>query len=197
MNYCPKCGYETKGMKFCPKCGFQLEEDIIVEAEKESAKPIDISDLRMALVQNKAEHYVPIFNSLDKVGGLSWNWCSFFFAPMWFAYRKMYLWCVLSYVITFAVAFSIAFSVGLATGDTSMETLSKVINIGMAVLFGLIGNVVYKKRVDKLIQEMPEEGAARDKFIKSKGGTSGIALFVAIVISTMMLVISFFLTLEA
>ena len=210
MNYCPKCGFPTENMKFCPKCGFELKESesnisedmnnenvtpevksSVVESassanrneSKEYSRDDEIRDLRAALVGEKADHYVPIFEGLDKNGGQSWNWCGCLFAPMWFAYRKLYGWSAIAIFAPTVVGFLIGIVlVATSAGDGVTNVLSRCLGIAFAIAFGVISNSAYKKRIDRLIVEMPEGEEARKRYIDRKGGVSGGGLVLALII---------------
>ena len=50
------------------------------------------------------------------------------------------------------------------------------------IVFAILANGIYKKRIDKLVNEMPEDPAERTKFIESKGGVSVVATVISIAI---------------
>ncbi len=202
MNYCPKCCFETRDMKFCPKCGFDLQrqekrpdEEVFGEIlEREAPEPEDLerevpepeapeADPRVALIGKKPEHYIPIFDSMEKRGGSGWNWCGFFVAPMWFAYRKMYGWSAIAIIVPLVSAFVVGIiAASLSASDMAMNILSRVLSLLFAIIFGSLANSSYKSRIDKLVSELPEEEQARERFIKRKGGVSVLAVFLVLII---------------
>lgn len=212
MNFCPKCGFPTENMKFCPKCGFELKKPVPTESKKDDTKSIpvevvekavdsdykitgqqgrqtsedELRTLRAALVGEKADHYVPIFEDLDKNGGQSWNWCGCLFSPMWFTYRKLYGWAAIALLapLVFGVLLGIMLvSAPVNYTDAALKTMSKGIGFICAIVFGILSNKAYKKRIDKLIREMPSDEIAKNQFIKSKGGVSAGGLIIAIIIT--------------
>ena len=190
MNYCPKCGFELNNAKFCPMCGFNVsgegrpkpqqesrkatrtfsQQELLIDDKKAKDKD-DIRSLREALVGEKADHYVPIFEDLDKNGGSSWNWCGCLFSPMWFAYRKMYGWAAAAIAIPFAVSLFLYLAQAFTYSDVGVYLLG-VVRLGLAVLFGILSNKEYKKRIDRLIVEIPTDSIAREKYIKDNGGVN-------------------------
>lgn len=210
MNYCPKCGFPTENMKFCPKCGFELKgpdgeksqdtDEAVIPTEvveKPAEKTIDTSeqqgeqtkegeirDLRSALVGEKADHYVPIFEDLDRTGGSSWNWCGCLFSPYWFAYRKMYGWSAIAIAIPLVLGFIVGLMLISYSGDTDtiINGASRLIGIACAIFFGVVSNKAYKKRIDKLVDEAPQDADALNNYIKSKGGVSVGGMILALIV---------------
>ena len=193
MNYCPKCGFEVREMKFCPKCGFELQNkstdspviinntDTIIVGEdisdSEQGTQFVFEDYRAELIGEKANHYLPIFDGMTEKDHASWNWCAFLFGPMWFAYRKLYGWAVIVFVVQNVVSALFGLLSFSASG-----LLARIAGLVIAAIFAQRANYELKKRVDRLILEMPSDDNERRLFIKKKGGTSAIALLIAIVI---------------
>ncbi len=211
MNFCPKCGFPTENMNFCPKCGFELkvseseasndtnlrsdpleliettvERSSLTNESKshEQSRADDIKMLRSALVGEKADHYVPIFEDLDRTGGSSWNWCGCLFSPYWFAYRKMYGWAAIAIAVPLVLGFIVGLMLISYSGDTDtiINGASRFIGIACAIFFGVVSNKAYKKRIDKLVDEAPKETDALNKYIKSKGGVSAGGMILALII---------------
>ena len=149
------------------------------ETEKETRS------VKSALIGKKPEHYIPIFERLDKSGDISWNWCGCFFAPFWFAYRKLYVWSAIAIAVPvlFLVICSLVL-LSLPMGfDEFFNSAAKAAGLVYAIIFGLLANKVYKKRIDKLAAEIPPAGEEREQYIKSKGGVSIPALVIVILIN--------------
>ena len=207
MNFCPKCGFPTENMKFCPKCGFELKtlepaelDDVdtklapvekverVQVARSDSSMRRDREDeikkLRSALIGEKVDHYIPIFEDLDRTGGSSWNWCGCLFSPYWFAYRKMYGWSAIAIAIPLVLGFIIGLMLISYSGDTDtiINGASRLIGIACAIFFGVVSNKAYKKRIDKLVEEAPKDADALNKYIKSKGGVSAGGMILALIV---------------
>lgn len=156
------------------------------QQQQQSFKSEDeIRSLREALVEKNTEHYVPIFEDLDKEGSSSWNWCGFLFSPYWFAYRKVYAWSAIAIAGPWFVGFLMGIVVYSAIPDISdaaVNGLSKILGLACKIIFGVLANKMYKLRIDKLIQEMPADPIQRQQFIQKNGGVSVPAMIISIVV---------------
>ena len=170
-------------MNHYPKCGSDLSA--------EDAKATEAAeDIRPALIGKKAEHYIFIFDEIDRAAeikkgkGVHWNWCALFFAPYWFAYRKMYGWSAFTMFVPAAAGFLLGIIISFV-GDipeSAYEHVGRAIGIGFRIFFGIYGNSMYKKRIDKLAAEAPRYPAQREEYIRKKGGVSVVAMILAIII---------------
>ena len=202
MKYCPKCGFHAENMKFCPKCGYELnanvakngeeiaaiEEDIpegevIRSAEESQDSDDEVRTLRTELIGEKADHYIPIFEDLDKNGGQSWNWCGCLVSPMWFAYRKLYGWAAIAIAAPAIVGFLLGIILYSINPNGTFDIASKLLSVAFAIFFGVISNSAYKKRIDKLVAEVPSDPDMRAEFIGKKGGVSAGGVVLAIVVA--------------
>ena len=147
-------------------------------------------DIRPALIGKKAEHYIFIFDEIDRAAeikkgkGVDWNWCALFFAPFWFAYRKMYGWSAFTMFAPVAAGFLLGIIISFV-GDipeSAYEHVGRAIGLGFRIFFGIYGNSMYKKRIDKLAAEAPRYPAQREEYIRKKGGVSVVAMILAIII---------------
>ena len=144
---------------------------------------LDVNDIRAALVGKKREHYIPIFDQLEKYGGTRWNWCGFLFSPFWFAYRKLYGWSAIAIFAPFVTGFIIGFILAqIQVSDSVYEHIGKLIGIVFSALFGLFSNSLYKKKIDRLASEAPSNPVDCEGYIKRKGGTNIVALILSIII---------------
>lgn len=143
----------------------------------------DLMSKRAALIGKNAEHYLPIFEKLDQSGGSSWNWCGFFFAPFWFAYRKLYGWVAIAMIVPLLLGIVVGVIVySSSADDATANVIIRVSSLAVNIVFAILANGVYKKRIDKLVNEIPEDPAERTKFIESKGGVSVVATVISIAI---------------
>lgn len=155
------------------------------KADTEEASPYafdnDLRSRRTSLVGKNAEHYIPIFEGLDQSGGKSWNWCVFFFSFIWFAYRKLYGWAVIAYLTPLIGGFAC----GMVLYSTSLDeavinVIMRILGLAVNIVFAIVANGAYKKRIDKLVNEMPEDDVAKARFIETKGGVSIIAAIIMV-----------------
>lgn len=190
MKYCPKCGFNVENMKFCPKCGLELDENMFNKAtiDDETLKAdnsknydsIDKNQLRAEIVRKNAEHYTQVFESMDKLNNGSWNWCGFLFGPMWFAYRKMYLWSIITFIGPILIGIILAFC--MINHLDQFDIVSRCVSLAISIAFGFIANRIYKKRVDDIIEQLPASETARSDYLQKKGGTNPIAMIIMIII---------------
>ena len=165
-----------------PLDSISREKEVVEFAVKQSSED-ELRSKRISLVGKNSEYYIPIFEKLDQKGGTSWNWCGFFFGPYWFAYRKMYGWVAFALIVPTLVG--MAFAIGLfiaGVGDAATDAVAKFLGYAFNIVFALFSNGIYKKRIDKLVNEMPEDATAKTKFIQTKGGVSVVAVIITIVI---------------
>ena len=66
--------------------------------------------------------------------------------------------------------------------DAIANVIIRVSSLAVNIVFAILANGIYKKRIDKLVNEMPEDPAERTKFIESKGGLSVVATVISIAI---------------
>lgn len=99
----------------------------------------------------------------------SWNWAAFLFPYYWLAYRKMYLYAFLSVIASFA------------------STIIPFGGIITHVVTGVYANYWYYNKCNTAIKTASQyrnEDAA--VYLKKQGGTSGLSLFLSIVINILL-----------
>ncbi len=158
------------------------------------------------IVMQRRDYYLPRFQSLKKQGTktISWNWSAFFLTTYWFAYRKCYVWAVFSTIIELIALLLLSPMSGqiatflasqqITSYTQAMELLIANMNFSQSVIwlsqgallillirslvFGLFGNLIYKKeclRRAQQLDEMPKEEAAYRVF-----KLSGVSIFAPI-----------------
>ena len=174
--YCKKCGaVYVKGQEICTSCGTRLSENSGQEETSfnnnygqysEFYTGQNLDDIRMFVGAN-ADYYMYKFLKLkSKHRKIGWNWCSALFGAYWYAYRKMYF-----YAAIYFAAMIFKFFVG--------ETFSGYISLGIIIVSGMFGNYVYMKHVEEYVREADTmEGAMKNSYLVSRGGTSGISIVV-------------------
>ena len=203
--YCSKCGKKnSKEAKFCTNCGNKLIpiedsvksttdsfKDVIKNNETyksftdtsydENCKADFDNKEMINFIQKKVEYYIPEFKEIQELyKTTSWNWAAFFFNSWWFLYRKMY-----------AVGFGIILA-DIVIGSI-IPSLSLLINIVIAVISGLYGNIVYLKHIQKQLNSfnnMDED--IKQRLILDKGGVNIVIPIILAVIT-----IGFFLLIGA
>ena len=93
---CKNCGSELSGATpFCYRCGAKQEEYAFSEESSFAISQFDddekiecrkVNDI-ITTVNTNTTRFVRKFKKNKK---MSWNWCAFFFGPMYLFYRKMY-----------------------------------------------------------------------------------------------------------
>lgn len=193
--YCSKCGKENfKDAKFCINCGNKLSttedtiksttesvKDVIKNNEtykrftdnsyNESCKADFNNNDMINFIQTKVEYYIPKFKEIQELyKSTSWNWAAFFFNSWWFLYRKMY-----------TIGFGII--IGEMILGAIIPSLSLLINICVAVVSGLYGNIVYLKHIQQELDGMNNmDTDIKERMIIGKGGVNRVIIIVAIVV---------------
>ena len=183
--YCSKCGKKnSKEAKFCINCGNKLisiEDEIkgTTESFKDVIKnnetykrftennyddnckaDFDNKDM-INFIQKRVEYYIPKFKEIQELyKTTSWNWAAFFFNSWWFLYRKMY-------VIGFGIILA-----DMVIGSI-IPSLSFLINIVIAIISGLYGNIVYLKHIQKELEPLNNmDEDIKQRLILNKGGVN-------------------------
>lgn len=138
----------------------------------------------VTFIGNNSHYYMPRFLKMSRSGSrASWNWPAFLFTPYWLLYRKNYfaggLLLILSMLQTiinnFILAYYIQPALDMSTDRAMMESLYQLIesgnytiyftiislmflvNILVRIIFGLIGNSIYKKTAVSRIRRIREK----------------------------------------
>ena len=166
------------------------EDEFFAQQAREAEEFFELQKKRGPYIKRNVEKYLEKFKKMHiKDSKISWNWCAFLFFEFWFAYRKMYG----AAVIVWAVPYVIGAAIGLALGltDIALESVTIIINIASVVvglvvmlIVGMLGDHFYEKKVDKLVAK-GDAAVSEDELqqVVKKGGVSGIALAIAIVLS--------------
>ena len=105
----------------------------------------------------------------------SWNWVAFFFAPFWFAYRKMHL-LAISYVVFDAVMTILS---NLTESHLGVYIVLQLITLAVTIAIPIYANYLYLVRANETINS-----TKTDKELESKGGTNGgfVVLYLLILV---------------
>ena len=136
-----------------------------------SSGAADEARLRAA-IGPRADYYLRHWRAMDEMGkGYDWNWAACFLNAYWMAYRKMWLALVLFILANIAVSL-------VGTVIPKLDKYSFVLMILLTFVTGSYGNRFYRRQTERLAaRDIPAEQLARS------GGTSPIALIVALVLT--------------
>ena len=145
--------------------------------------------LTNSFVGKNADYYLEAFKNVS-AKRTSWNWAAFILGIGWMFYRRMYLYAVIvGAVMTAVIILEMLFSVPVA--------ISNGISMGIWVMYGMLGNTLYKTFVDKKIAAIEAgSGSEQEKLVlaSSQGnpsiliGFTGFFLFAAVVIAVIILI---------
>jgi hypothetical protein len=125
-----------------------------------------------AAIGPRADYYLRHWREMDATGKkTSWNWAACFANFYWFAFRKMWLALVL-----FILA-NIAVSMVPAVIPIPNKYVILML-IGLTFITGGYGNLVYRRQIEKLVA-----GPATIEQLRSRGGTSPLALGIALALT--------------
>ncbi|MBR4868648.1 MAG: DUF2628 domain-containing protein, partial [Clostridia bacterium] len=202
---CNHCGHPIDGI---PSLGTPLEQAApFGKPDWKMQEPIDgVETKKLArMVVQRADYYIPRFRTLKKQGNrvVSWNWAAFLLAPYWLAYRKCYLWAI------FALFFDLLSTVFLVPAyqelapflaegyQAYMQSLPQIateisfatvmtIQVGLlilvarGILFGLLGNYIYKKECMRRIERLDAMSPAEANVMAFRLG--GVNIFLPIIL---------------
>ena len=140
--------------------------------------------LREAIGRN-AEYYLRRWQDMDARGSrLSWNWPACLLNLYWFAWRK--LWGPLALLLVAFVLLGVAGAAGPRAGQ-----LSFLASIGVSFITGGFGNHLYRRKCERLVEASSgmEPEAARN-YLARLGGTSNLALIIALFVSALLVALS-------
>lgn len=145
----------------------------------------DEDALLRAAIQKNVEYYLPKMQRYASGERTfpSWHWPALFAGFWWALYRKS--WAAAIFVIVISIACMVGQTLaGLVLGRGAGSALVVfVIGLLAWVLFPLFANGFYYRKVSKLIAEAKKafpDAAAQRAYLLGKGGTSRIALAVAL-----------------
>jgi Protein of unknown function (DUF2628) len=134
-----------------------IEETTVEEAFLHEEKRQKHKEMLFFIDQNPLYYERKWGKKEDPSKGVSWNFAAFFLNTFWFAYRKMYGWMFISLILSVLLELALY---GLATVTRlSWEIelgISIVAYIGMGALFGLYGNTLYYRHVQKKMKQIEQ-----------------------------------------
>lgn len=201
--YCTNCGELIREKaKFCENCGVEISTFGLNEnTEKPNIESLKQGDMDHGLIPEedentpddiqlfvgkKHEYYRKQWQKMDEQKkNTSFNFAAFFFAFLWFGYRKMYKYVFIFSLLFLAIDFLLLSIIHIIDIDFYTPGIDRAINLGVAVFFGILGNHFYRSHMGSQITKI--EGKATDEnernmMVIRKGGTSIGGIFLAILI---------------
>lgn len=174
---------------FCPNCGTPVQ---VGRSEQSSDRigmpmikgtdfprevPNDLgryTEQLRSFVKENSRYYMNKWRVMDNTTGIggviSWNWSAFIVPIGWLGFRRMYLMAFIA-----SVAFACLTVPTLAWGFP--QAVSWVLSLLVSICFGLLGNALYRKFVDRQIKVFnlgSEEGTKPAAELAEKGGQSAL-----------------------
>lgn len=154
----------------------------------------------MHYIGKSAPYYLYQFSRMDESGRkTSICWSALFLAPLYFAYRKMWGWTVLSALATILVNvpsfLTLLLGAGVNIGFTlSSGTLNSLLLIGMvlywgiSIFFGVFAFHLYRQHSAKKLRALREHHTGTDvqaynETLAHAGGTSAVAVAILCVLT--------------
>lgn len=205
--FCTQCGNLCNAQEsFCIGCGSALN---VAEKPSAESKPSDnnfqqnnntdpnrapsyqtsykLSDVYLededAYIQANIEYYKRKFAQMNQNGSkVSWNWLAFLFTPYWLIYRKMYAFGF-GYLIFNAILSYGGYYLMLKTLSPAYLIVSSLIIFCIWLTLSLMGNYIYKSRIERLVNEGQKlDEPYKTKHIEKNGGVSLAVLIITIVV---------------
>lgn len=140
-----------------------------------------MDEYMQALIQKNIYYYDQKFSMMNNSAkSASWNWASFFLGSYWMVYRKMYAYTAL-YVLF------VILNVFISCIPVVGFILSFVLSLTLMICMGIFGNAIYKNHIEKKYEQA--YGLSREQRKQTclqVGGTSGLAVFLYILIFTLL-----------
>jgi hypothetical protein len=108
-------------------------------------------------------YYRAVFEAL-RTQKYNWNWFIFLFAPLWFIYRRMYIWgwCLL------LVPMNILYILSVVLPQSWAGLIYLLFIIATQVCAGLWGNYLYLRHIQRLYAEIRQQSS--EQGITTRGG---------------------------
>ena len=156
--FCPNCGKELTG-EYCSNCGNKFTST----AENNDVNNCTREELLNAYAGKNAE----------KVYNRSWNWSAFFFGPVYYLYRKLWLEGAILFVIN--TIFNLLFK------DVINSAISLFISLVITVFVSILFCKFYTNKANKKIDTILSYNLSKEQTILECQRAGGTATWVAAV----------------
>ncbi|MBP5273557.1 MAG: DUF2628 domain-containing protein, partial [Abditibacteriota bacterium] len=186
---CPRCKADVyENTDTCPICGCRYEtakeQTAVSPAERDwnYAPSVFENDLMKRLVGEKYDSYLQAFRK-----AFSFNLSAFLFGSVWYAYRRMFLGCIIIIVLDILAVIAAA-GLNLLIAGLEMPDFSQGISISshdyalpvcllVALIYkaivGLSANGIYKISLEKrFVKANSLNPAEKEHYLRSASGTS-------------------------
>lgn len=192
-NYGKFIGFDSMKINFSdPLCGFNPEEDF------DGVKTRELGDF----IGQNTYYYLPVFKRIKETKiKFSWNFSGMLFPIFYYAYRKMWLYSIISIFIqtilsipTFIVAFQsqvfgnsmiAEFARGFDVNSGAFSAFYNVTNI-LSYIFmfctGAFTNWLYYRHCLSKIDNLKQKGTVTKQILNDKGGVSKLNVVIISVI---------------
>ncbi len=144
-------------------------------------------------VRTNTVSYIPKFIRFAKYRKkLSFNFAAFFLSPLWFAYRKMPLFCAITALVSFVSSIPSAMEMMAQMGVTQFSALNNsptftavsavcyILSYAVSIISGLFGDYIYyrhaKNDITAIKSEMTEVQSRKAAIYKAGGTSIGYVL---------------------
>lgn len=130
-------------------------------------------NIELEMIKTNALSYSAKFIRLtERRSKIGWNWAAFIFAPLWFAYRKMYIECIIVYVASVLLPWICTF----VTYGSVSGILNFLWSLVLSAFVAAVGDYYYMIRIGNACEFSEKlEGKSRSRYIKRVSGTSKTA----------------------
>lgn len=144
------------------------------------------NELYRALLGDKADYYVPLFERFDNGGSrASWNWPAFFVAFYWMLYRRMYGYAAAYFFLWPLALVVIMVLTQLLLGPAAAAIVYFLSVVAVPfVIMPMFASALFhnhaKDRIARVVAESPSHEAAVQRLIGQRSTSGGVAIVVTV-----------------
>lgn len=186
MN-CQKCGSALNaGQNFCPVCGNSVVELDTLYNSQNNSSPIINSTNESTAIDKNSLYSMYIGKHANEIQKGGYSFCTLIFGPIYFLYRKMYLygfiWILINSIINPFI--------GLISNG-----LNYFVSVISMFVMGFFTKKIYLKKIQKDVDELYLKNSYKSKeelmsILMTKGGTSIPAIFLGLLAVPVSLLLS-------